>query len=352
MPIYEVLADELRKIEETSFCAAGIQERADLQRLLRANVDVISPDTLVIAEEFGEWEDSRRRIDLLGIDKAANLVVIELKRTEDGGHMDLQAIRYAAMVSAMTFERAVDVYSEYLSGIGSDIDPRSSILDFLDEPDEDSFGQNVRILLVSADFSKELTTSVIWLNEQGLDIRCIRIKPYVYGEKILTDVQQVIPLPEAEEYLVQFKEKQREAAARKFNPDFTKYDITINGQTSKRLPKRTAIFTVVKFLCDSGISPNTIATLIPSRINSMFRDVEGTLDTEAFVQRMRQEEKSGGKRFVERRFYCTDEELIHADGRTFAFTNQWGNRTIAAINTLIQAFPDHKITCIKSEVES
>src|SRR3546814_14859597 len=81
-----------------------LQERRDLQRLLRENVAVIAPDTLVIAEEYGEWDDSRRRIDLLGIDRDANLVVIELKRTEDGGHMDLQAIRYAAMVSTMRSE--------------------------------------------------------------------------------------------------------------------------------------------------------------------------------------------------------------------------------------------------------
>jgi len=32
----------------------------------------------------------------------------ELKRTEDGGHMGLQAVRYAAMVSAMPFEKAVE----------------------------------------------------------------------------------------------------------------------------------------------------------------------------------------------------------------------------------------------------
>jgi len=41
-------------------------------------------------------------------------VVIELKRTEDGGHMELQAIRYAAMVSAMTFDGAVEIYGRYL----------------------------------------------------------------------------------------------------------------------------------------------------------------------------------------------------------------------------------------------
>ncbi len=53
---------------------------------------MIAPDLLVVSEEFGEWDDSRRRIDLLAIDRDANLVVIELKRTEDGGHMELQAI--------------------------------------------------------------------------------------------------------------------------------------------------------------------------------------------------------------------------------------------------------------------
>jgi len=141
MAIYEIRDDGFKKVEETTFSTAGIRERADLQRLLRADVEVISPDTLVISEEFGEWEESRRRIDLLAIDKDANLVVIELKRSEDGGHMELQAIRYAAMVSTMTFERAVEVCSKYFGRIGCNLDALSMILEFLewDEPDEDAF---------------------------------------------------------------------------------------------------------------------------------------------------------------------------------------------------------------------
>ena len=86
MPIYEFRPDGISPVDETSFNAASFHERRDLQRLLRENIDVISSETLIISEEFGAWEESRRRIDLLGIDKLANLVVIELKRTEDGGH--------------------------------------------------------------------------------------------------------------------------------------------------------------------------------------------------------------------------------------------------------------------------
>jgi RecB family endonuclease NucS len=113
MTIFKIKSETLEKLEETSFATEQVLERQDLQRLLKSQIDVISPDTLVIAEEFGEFEGARRRIDLLGIDKDANLVVIELKRTGDGGHVELQAIRYSAMVSTMTFEKAYMYIKEH-----------------------------------------------------------------------------------------------------------------------------------------------------------------------------------------------------------------------------------------------
>jgi hypothetical protein len=210
MAIYEFTQTGINALERTTFSSAGMHERRDLQRLLRENVEVIAPGALVISEEFGEWEDSRRRIDLLAIDKEdANLVVIELKRTEDGGHMELQAIRYAAMVHKMTFDKAVDVFGEYLKRLNKDQDPRRAILEFLgrSEPNDDEFAQDVRIVLASAEFSKEVTSSVLWLNEHGMDIRCVRLSPYNLDGRILADVQQIIPLPEAAEYQVQIREK-------------------------------------------------------------------------------------------------------------------------------------------------
>jgi hypothetical protein len=213
MALYEINTDNLTKISETTFDQVGLRERTDLQRLLKNQIDVISPDTLIISEEFGEWQESKRRIDLLGLDKDANLVVIELKRTEDGGHMELQAIRYAAMISTMTFEKVVEIYSRYLSRNGkAENEPKRAILDFLkwDEPNEELFGQDVRIVLVSANFSKELTTAVMWLNDRDLDIRCIRVIPYRDNERVLIDVQQVIPLPEVAEYQIQIREKEQE----------------------------------------------------------------------------------------------------------------------------------------------
>jgi hypothetical protein len=43
------------------------------------------------------------------------------------------------------------------------------------------------MVLASADFSKELTTAVLWLNERDLDIQCVRLKPYDSPEGLLID---------------------------------------------------------------------------------------------------------------------------------------------------------------------
>jgi hypothetical protein len=122
--------------------------------------------------------------------------VIELKRTEDGGHMELQAIRYAAMVSTMSFSKAVEVYARYLTSNNRTEDAESAILQFLDWEDanEGNFGEEVRIVLVSAEFSKEITTSVLWLNDHDIDIRCVRLRPYTLDSRIVLDVQQIIPV--------------------------------------------------------------------------------------------------------------------------------------------------------------
>jgi len=212
MPLYEMTPNAFRPITQASFVNMRVRERDDLQRLLRTQIEVLSDDLYVLAEEFGDWEDSRRRIDLLAIDRQANLVVIELKRTNDGGHMELQAIRYASMISAMTFERAEQIHGEFLARMGEPPDEaKSRMLEFLgwDDADEESFAPDVRILLVSEDFGKELTTAVLWLRDRDIDIRCIRLRPYQDGESRLIDVQQIIPLPEAHEYQIQLREKEQ-----------------------------------------------------------------------------------------------------------------------------------------------
>ena len=341
MPIYKIDAGKLVAVERTTFAWQGLRERRDMQTMLKARIEVLCPDTLVVAEEFGDWEDSRRRIDLLGIDKSANLVVIELKRTEDGGHMELQAIRYAAMISTLTFEKLVPIYARFLADNGIKKDAAESLLEFLDwsEPDEEQFGQSVKIVLASAEFSRELTTAVMWLNEFGLDIRCVRMHPYVDGGQTFLDVQPVIPIPEVADYQIRIREKkQKERESRETARDTTRYDVRVGGQEFLAQPKRWLMFRAISGAIASGATPEDISRLIIWRENKLFKVFNGSLSAEDIRSALSAEDK-GGVHPLTRRYFCGDGEIFQSGGKTYVLSNQWGNRTLEAVALLQAKYP-------------
>ena len=344
MPIYQIANNNITPLERTTFAEQGLRERKDLQTLLKAHTDVIAPDTLVVAEEFGEWEDSRRRIDLLGIDKGANLVVIELKRTEDGGHMELQAIRYAAMISTLTFDKLVKIYEQHLRDNGIESDAAESLLEFLEwsEPDEEQFGQVVKIVLASAEFSKELTTSVMWLNDIGLDIRCVRMHPYVSGGQIFLDVQTVIPIPEAADYQVSIREKKKkEREARADARDMTQYDVTIAGEHYPTQRKRWMMFRLVSGVLASGGTPEQVMEAIPWRRNNLFEVFDECLSADEVYEKLMK--GTGGKAPRAKRYFYDKDEIFHVGNKTYVLSNQWGRRTKEAAEQLARAFPQLEI---------
>jgi len=310
MAIYKLNADSLQPLSETTFENEGVLERGDLQRILRLQPEIVSPDTLIIAEEFGEWEDSRKRIDLLGVDRQARLVVIELKRNETGSHMDLQAIRYASMVSTLSFKRAAEMYEQFLKKAGQYKDGKEELRKFLigDDFNESEFPKDVRIVLAAAEFSKELTTSVLWLNEADLDVRCVRLKPYRSDGQTLIDVQQIIPLPEAEELQIRVREQKIEQRreARDDERDFTKY--SFENQTYN---KRKLVLAVAK-------------AIIKKTPELTFDSLEQLFPDEIRVFRPLQEAKEAYERTGRRRaFLDPNDVLTTSDGHKVAVSNQW-----------------------------
>jgi hypothetical protein len=222
MAIFQISTNELKALSETSFGAENLLERKDIQRLLRDHISVLDDGQvrfMVVAQEFRDWLDSSRRIDLLCIDSEANLVVVELKRSDDGGYMELQALRYAAMVSQITFEELVSTFARYKNKAQPDTEAaRSAILKFIEWEivNEEEFAQETRIVLAAADFGKELTTTVLWLRDQHrIDIRCVRMKPWrMENGTLLLDVQQLSPRPETRDFQTQADSRLRRHSRR------------------------------------------------------------------------------------------------------------------------------------------
>ncbi|VWC95143.1 MULTISPECIES: hypothetical protein [Burkholderia] len=331
MALFEIAGDGLQPIPLNTFGNLGLRERTDIQRAVRAHIEAITPGvrTKVLAEEFGDWAGANRRIDLLCVDENANLVVVELKRDE-GAHMDLQALRYAAMISTMRFDQAVAAHRKYLADNNSSEDPEQAIREFL-EVDEGPvvFSDTVRIVLASANFSSELTTAVLWLNKQGnMDIRCVQMRPHAVDSRVLLDIQQVIPLPQTAQYTVALREKSIEQdSVRTTNRNTTRYDLTIGDAFYPNLPKRRLILALVREAIRQGRSPDQIREAITWRRRDLFISTSGQADEAAFQALL------PGKKL---RYFFGPDEMFFLDGKTYVLSRAWADRTLEAAEKIRQ----------------
>jgi hypothetical protein len=337
--LYDMTDGVLTKVLGTTFKAEQVLERKHLQAAVRDNIAVLGADLLVVAEEFGEFEDANRRIDLLCVDKAAGLVVVELKRTEDGGHMELQALRYAAMISTMTFDDLCSHYAEHLRRTGAPShDPEDARLQlsewFEDVDGEPILGQEVGIVLASANFSQEITTTVLWLNElYSTDIRCVRLSPYRHQDRLLLDVQQVIPFPEAADFTVRLKKREAAArVARETSRDYTKYIIITPNEESLPLNKRRAILSLVKALHAAGAGIDEILGAVPE---GKMRPVPGVRDGDQLWELFRETHNLTEQN--RRRWFLDDP--FHDGERTWVLFNNWGTDTEETLGALCATWP-------------
>jgi hypothetical protein len=333
MPLFDMTDGSLQPVAATTFASEGVLERTHLQAAVRDNISVLGEDLLVVSEEFGGFYEANRRIDLLCVDREARPVVVELKRTNDGGHMELQALRYAAMISALTFDGLVEIFENHLSHQNLDsTEARTQLSEWLDEGDQAVVSRDVRIILASADFGKEITTTALWLNDVfNMDIRCVRITPYSVQDRLLLNVEQVIPLPEAEEITIQLRRRELATReARTSGQDWTQYVVTTPMGTSEPLRKRRAILAMVKAVKDAGASVESIQDILGVR----FLCVDGILQGETLE---RQFIAKYPKATARRWFF---EDPLHQDGLTWVVSNQWGRNTVPALRELVDVVPD------------
>ena len=339
MPLYEMTDTAMVPVPTTTFVSENVLERADLQRVLRDHVDVVAPGVLVLAEEFAAFEDARRRIDLLGVDQEGNVVVVELKRTSDGGHLELQALRYAAMVSAMTFDDLATAFVRYRTAVAPEL--AASARDHLAEHLAGVGGEDaeptrrVRVVLVSGGFDVEVTTTVLWLTEVfGLDVRCVRLTPHRVDGRLLVQVDQVIPLPEAAALKVRLQRREEAARVRDADGrDLTKFVVTTPvGGTTVALHKRQALRELVVRLHAAGVTAERLLTVVPK---GKLLAVTGDPDDDDLPSAM-VADHPGAEKHLGRWFLDTP---LREAGATWVLSKMWGTDTAVALDGLVRLAP-------------
>ena len=204
-----VNADKAAPVDRVDLSDLDLREREHLQEWILANPAVLGPDVEIITSEYDRWQTSGGdpvldRLDILAIDPDGRIVVAELKRGVAPHTVHMQAINYAAMVSRLTPEDIAELYAATHRRAGEDTDAASALTILTTERllTAESI-RRPRIVLVASDFPASVTSAVVWLNEQSVDISLIRYRPYRLADgQLVVSFTRLYPVPDVEEFTI------------------------------------------------------------------------------------------------------------------------------------------------------
>lgn len=203
--------NEISPLEIRSFSDLGFRERAHLQEWIAKFPSCLGEDLLIIQKEFAGFSDTQERLDLLALDKQGSLVIIENKLDDTGRDVTWQALKYASYCSGLTKDNIRKIYQEFLDKAGNQEKAEENLVDFFDTSDYEEVvlnkGVTQRIILIAANFRKEVTSTVLWLSNFKMRIQCLKLTPYSEDNDLFLQIEQIIPTKEVEEFMIGLADK-------------------------------------------------------------------------------------------------------------------------------------------------
>lgn len=206
--------NRIQPLKQVSFRELGFRERAHLQEWIAREPTVLGEDLLIIQKEFAGFSDTNERLDLLALDKQGSLVIIENKLDDTGRDVTWQALKYASYCSTLSKDEIRKIFQEYLTRCGDDQTAEEALSGFFDEEDyaELSLNKGIsqRVILVAANFRKEVTSTVLWLSNFRVRIQCFRATPFAMGDELFLNIEQIIPAKATEEFTISLADKAKD----------------------------------------------------------------------------------------------------------------------------------------------
>ena len=159
----------------------------DLEVLLENNPEYFFEGSKVLIIGRQVTTNLNTFIDLLGIDKSGNTVVVELKRGKTPRETVAQLLEYASFIENLDYSQLNEIYQDY-SGEESSLEDYHKQY-FQNETDEKvSFNKSTRLIVVAQEISKEIRQTALFLRKKGIDIYCAEFKYFETksGEKIIS----------------------------------------------------------------------------------------------------------------------------------------------------------------------
>lgn len=165
----------------------NIKQEADLEVLLESNPEYFFEKSKILIIGRQVNTNLNTFIDLLGIDKNGNTVIIELKRGSTPRETVAQLLEYASYIENLDYSQLNDIYQDY-AGEESNLEDYYQQY-FQNETNTSiSFNKTIRLVIVAQHITKNIRQISSFLTKKGIDIYCLEFKYFETksGERIIS----------------------------------------------------------------------------------------------------------------------------------------------------------------------
>jgi hypothetical protein len=148
---------------------------SDLEVLLENNPEYFFEESKVLIIGRQVTTNLNTFIDLLGIDKTGNTVIVELKREKTPRETIAQLLEYASFVENLDYSQLNEIYQDY-SGEESSLEDYHQQYFQSESEEKVSFNKSTRLVIVAQEISKEIRQTALFLRKKGVDIYCMEFK--------------------------------------------------------------------------------------------------------------------------------------------------------------------------------
>lgn len=185
--------------EITEYAKLDMPEEKDIESFIHRHPDVVERDIMIVGRQV-RTSDSKW-IDLLGIDKHGNVVVIEVKKGDAPRSVVSQILDYAVWASDIEYNELNEAYSKLVNNY-RDFCKTEEISD--GRPDlhaamerrfgavPRSFNPGQRLYVVGEGIEKKTDDMCAYLRQNGLEIRCVSLGFFGDGDGRDGNIQERI----------------------------------------------------------------------------------------------------------------------------------------------------------------
>lgn len=186
MKLFTIAKDgKLTRYKEQNY--ETTHQETQLEEMLENNPEYFFEESKVLVIGRQVTTNLNTFVDLLGIDKFGNTVVIELKRGKTPRETVAQILEYASFVENLDYAQLDEIYQDYS---GEDISLAEYHREYFEngEDEQVSFNKSTKLVIVAQEVSREIRQTALFLRRKGVDIYCMEFKYFETkaGEQIIS----------------------------------------------------------------------------------------------------------------------------------------------------------------------